>query len=57
MFNSAGNFLGEILCVFGKDSSARGTQADLNRIIQTFHPVSASAVASPSANTTTNAVH
>jgi hypothetical protein len=49
MFNSAGNFLGEILCVFGKDSSARGAQADLNRIIQTFHPIadnSASSVSS-----------
>jgi len=46
-FDSAGNSLGEVVCFFGKDASARGTQADLNRIIQTFHPVANSAAAVP----------
>ena len=38
-FDSAGNSLGEIVCWLGKNPSARGTQAEINRIIQTFHPV------------------
>lgn len=38
-FDSTGNSLGEIVCWLGKDASARGTQAEINRIIQTFHPI------------------
>lgn len=40
-FDSHGNALGEISCWFGGTASARGTQAELNRIIQTFHPIGA----------------
>lgn len=43
MFDNPGNSLGEVICFLGKDASARGTQADINRIIQTFHPLVASA--------------
>lgn len=48
-FDSNGNSLGELSFSYGKETSNRGTQADLNRIIQTFHPVTASADASKSA--------
>lgn len=46
-FDSTGNSLGELICLFGKGPSARGTQADLNRIIQTFHPLANSAATAP----------
>lgn len=46
MFDRAGNSLGEILFVFGKNASARGSQADLNRIIQSFRPVANAASSS-----------
>jgi hypothetical protein len=48
-FDSTGNSLGEIICFFGKGISARGTQAELNRIIQTFRPVANIPVPSSSA--------
>lgn len=54
-FDPAGNSLGGIICVFGKDASARGTQAELNRIIQTFHPIPPDAKAS--AKLTPSAAH
>lgn len=47
-FDSAGNSLGEISCWLGKTPSARGTQAEINRIIQTFHPVTSASNNSPS---------
>lgn len=46
-FDSGGNSLGEIDCSFGNENP--GTQAELNRIIQTFHPVTTTAPASASA--------
>ena len=42
VYDLAGNSLGEVICFFGKSTSARGTQADINRIIQTFHVVTPS---------------
>lgn len=48
-FDSNGNSLGELCLWYDKQTSYRGTQADLNRIIQTFHPLAASAPASASA--------
>lgn len=44
-FDSNGNSLGEVCLWYDKQTSFRGTQADLNRIIQTFHPLAASAPA------------
>jgi hypothetical protein len=46
-FDPTGNSLGEIVCFFGKNAAARGTQADLNRIIQTFHPIANSSTTAP----------
>jgi hypothetical protein len=42
-FDWKGNSLGEFCLWYGKETSSRGSQADLNRIIQTFHPVANSA--------------
>lgn len=48
-FDANGNSLSELCLSYGKETAFRGTQADLNRIIQTFHPVTAPANASASA--------
>lgn len=57
MFGPAGDSLGEIVCFFGKDASAQGTQADVNRIIQTFHPLKPSNSASTSSAAVQTAAH
>lgn len=49
-FDLSGNSLGQVSCYFGKDASARGTQADLNRIIQTFRPLANASASSPGTN-------
>jgi hypothetical protein len=46
-FDTNGNSLGEICLWYGKETSSRGTQADLNRIIQTFHPIANSSTSAP----------
>lgn len=56
-FDSTGDSLGEIICFFGKGISARGTQAELNRIIQTFHAVATIAAPSPSAKNLPYSAH
>lgn len=48
-FDWNGNSVGEIISAYGKETSYRGIQADLNRIIQTFHPLAPSAPAPASA--------
>lgn len=50
-FDANGDSLGELCLSYGKETSHRGTQADLNSIIQSFHPL-ASNVASASLATT-----
>lgn len=54
-FDSNGNSLGEMICFFGKPPLGRGTQADLNRIIQTFHPLAPTVATSTSAAATNRA--
>lgn len=56
-FDATGNSLGEIVCFFGKSISARGTQAELNRIIQTFHAVANIAAPSPFAKNLPHPAH
>lgn len=56
-FDSTGDSLGEIICFFGKGISARGTQAELNRIIQTFHVVRNIAAPSTSAKNPPHPAH
>jgi hypothetical protein len=46
-FDMNGNSLGEVISAYGKQTSYRGTQADLNRIIQTFHPLANSSTTAP----------
>jgi hypothetical protein len=48
-FDMNGNSLGELSLWYSPKTSSRGTQADLNRIIQTFHPVTAPPNSSTSA--------
>lgn len=48
-FDPNGDSLGEVVSLYGKETSYRGTQAELNRIIQTFHPLATTAPVSPSA--------
>lgn len=53
-FDANGNSLGELCLSYGKETSNRGTQADLNRIIQTFHPLVPTASDSASASAARN---
>lgn len=50
-FDANGNSLGELCFGYGKETSYRGTQADLNRIIQTFHSVASNAASASLATT------